>query len=323
MENGKMPKSSELDYVKALREWRKENPKTDFALGFIPGIGTALAADDFIQDPSLLNAAALVPWGKAWKMAKGLRSPTLGIQGGKRAYHASHAPIEKLEHKPSEMFQGEGMATEGPGFYLTRHPGRSITYMGQGATKNPQRNAYLHQYKIPEEDWARFARPTELEFTHPDTLRALKQMYPGKSVEEMQDIIRKSDTPDSLLGLAGIDPHGKIDRQQYIDLLEEYRGRGIPGVATGPSDFNYVVSHFPERLKPLGKPKKIPLDSEKQADWLMEYDLHWDDGLIPRREDMAHMLKKYRKLRKDRSDEFPGYTSNPDDRLGLFQDFYD
>lgn len=294
-----------------LRAWRKEHPKTDFALGFVPYVGTALAVDDFIQDPSLLGAAGLA-LGPAGKLVSKLRNANkLGIVGGRRTYHASPVPIEELKHDPSKMFQGEGLATEGPGFYLAQHPGKVVTYMGQGAQINPEKAAYLHQYHLPDEEVARFAKPYDLASTHPETLAALQKMYPDKTVEEMQAIINKESMGDSLLPLAGIDPHGANSNEELVALLEKYREHGIPGVETAPTRAGYLVSHFPERLRALGGPKKVQTHGD-DADWMAEFDMYAGDELTPdawMRREAPNAMNAYRAARKGKYKEF----LNPDD----------
>lgn len=69
------------EQIAALRQWRKEHPKTDLALSFVPYVGTALAVDDFVQDPTWMGAAglALAPVAKTVKALRGLKKADIVV----------------------------------------------------------------------------------------------------------------------------------------------------------------------------------------------------------------------------------------------------
>lgn len=258
-----------------LRKLRDEHPKLDFAAGFLPVVGSVQAAQDFMDKPTALGAAGIA-LGPAMQLAQRLRKAPAVLNAD--VWHASRDPIGPLEHDPEKMFRGEGLATEGPGFYLNPHEGRSLTYIGQAADINNQAGlgpvAHLAKYDLPDEELARFVKPYSLKDTHPETLQALQKLYPGKSVDELQETINKSYTPDSLLGLEGIDPHGDVSPEQYKALLEKYRAAGIPGVQTAAEPGSYLVTHFPERLRHLKTEQLRP--DEKDLWGLNEWDLNYE-----------------------------------------------
>jgi len=250
---------------------------------------------DMAHEPSLGNAAALVPYGSLLRKAKALR--------GINVYHASPTPLKDLRHDPDKLFQGEGLATEGPGLYLTQHPSQSLLYLGQNAQINKagdEGTSFLHRYHLPDEEFARYVKPYDLASTHTDTMRALQKMYPGKTTHEMQTILNH-ESPDSLLGLEKIDPHGANPQPQLRAMLERLRAAGVPGVQTQPGKGAYLVSHFPERLQPRGGPKPITMKTE-DADWLAEGGADWSHGDdFATAAELAKGTQIYRKLRRGKS----------------------
>ena len=109
------------EYIEALRAWRGEHPLLDAGLGFVPYVGTAMAMDDFKEEPSLLGAVGLVPpplvkgikvWRETNKFRKGLGDLWHQPVSTKRPSHLG--PNGELKLKKGERYpyspDGEGLS---------------------------------------------------------------------------------------------------------------------------------------------------------------------------------------------------------------------
>jgi hypothetical protein len=115
MESAKMSPPNLAD---KLRQYRKDHPYQDLAASFVPYLGTALAVDDFVQDPSALGAAgiALSPLTKAMKMSKAPKQ--MGIKMYRASYPENHATKKGRgtfytpDKKTAEMFNRPGKSVQ-------------------------------------------------------------------------------------------------------------------------------------------------------------------------------------------------------------------
>jgi hypothetical protein len=123
------------DYERKLREWRREHPKTDFALSFVPYVGTALAAQDFVEKPTALGAAGLA-FAPVSRMVKALRA--------KKAMQI----LSDSDGKPIKLYRGlshpteegmEGLPRRGYQTTLTDNPHVAGSWSGadEGAVISP------------------------------------------------------------------------------------------------------------------------------------------------------------------------------------------
>ena len=119
--------SDAVKLAQGLRDWEEENPWKSVALGFVPGIGSALGGADAAAawidpradgwDKALATAGVLpIPIGKIAKALRGKKSLPDGALGINTA-HGGTSVIERPD--PGRIGEGEGNITEGPGFYTT------------------------------------------------------------------------------------------------------------------------------------------------------------------------------------------------------------
>jgi hypothetical protein len=231
-----------------LRAWRREHPKTDLALGFVPYLGTALAADDFIQDPSLLGAAglALGPLSALRKAKK------LGIT----TYHGSKkGPWNELRADLSRPpTHGQ---IEGPGLYTTENPVHAAAWAskvkidpsrrfsdpwgdmdfvrrrGKNALKKPDTTIY--EVDIPDEEFAKYLHLGD----RPAVLRALEKIGIDPKGAEKYYKTRTKITRD-------LDLPGRVDT--YQDMLP-FR---LPEIAGG--EWGATIEALPPLLAKAGYP---------------------------------------------------------------------
>jgi len=240
-----------------LRSWRQAHPKTDLAAGLVPFLGTALAVQDAIHEPSLGNAAALVPYGNLLKKAKALRSIT--------TYHGSKkGPWKDLI--PDMSRPKAWGSIEGPGFYTAKDPVHAAAW----ASKTP-----INRWEMTKLD--------DLKYMKRRGLNALKKpettVYPVEIPDEQFSRYLNLSDRDSLLSAlekGGFDPDevkryygtrsGIQGHDSYQDLLpyklgndewgetlpkihEALKQQGIPGLHRPSVD--RILTYDPSTVKIL------------------------------------------------------------------------
>ena len=276
----------------------------DIALGSIPGLGIPQALRDWRRSEQSEDRLDRV-FGRAGAALATIpvlgKPAALGLNRAKRlkdwigTYHMSHDPIPNPTHNPSKLLEGEGQATEGPGFYLTQHPAKSLVYMAQSANKNRERGqwpvAFSHRYALPRSEFDRFVKPWNLRGTHPETTMNLQRAFGGKRIPTMQADINDSGFEDSILALHEGSPQSKSDMTELLEKLRYYK---IPGVQTRPGKDAYLVSHFPEKLRILGKPNAVDLSDPDKEDFLYGSNWLFDE------KNLSAGLRMYKDVRKGR-----------------------
>lgn len=194
--------------IEGLRKWRKNHPKADFALSFVPAIGTALAVDDFTQNPTALGAAglAMTPLSKSLQMAKALRK--MGIT----TYHgAKKGEWDILRPRPDAR-TGWG-AVEGKGFYSTKDPIHAAAWASKAKMPFNQRSRDVWG------DMAFVRRRGLNAIKKPDTV-IYEADIPDKEFAKFLNLEDRAEVL-SRLEKAGVDPK---EVQAYYDLL---KSRGL------------------------------------------------------------------------------------------------
>jgi hypothetical protein len=115
----------------SLRNWRGEHPVVDTALGFVPGVGQALDAQDMISDPSVLSAIGFLPFGgDALKALFKLRKAKKGVEAAKEAEKMIQVHKSRDRLAPRSLTQGDVMKA--------------------GVPEKPSMELYDDVYNVPE-----------------------------------------------------------------------------------------------------------------------------------------------------------------------------
>lgn len=157
---------------KQLRDWRKEHPKTDLALSFVPYVGTALAAQDFAEEPTPLGAAGLALSPVA-KMVKALRG-SAAAQRAIEAWHLSPHKWDKWNWR--KVGTGNGQAYPGPGISATR---AGVGKSWADSVKGDSDTLYRYVFDIPDDEVKAIEKPlgefVEQELSKREMIKLLRE----------------------------------------------------------------------------------------------------------------------------------------------------